>query len=197
MQGAVHNIFKFENLNAKVFISSYIKPSDSLTTRSLCNVFQIERCLPQIHILHLQYHLIYLRWQHRLESQSKNEPGIILERHLAKIRQLSHVCTPKTAIAGQTGKENLNYELSKKHFEECRLSMLLYLYGKGGEFRLVLVGDSRAQVNLKPGEPFEKRHGSWSLRLDPNSSGYLAGLTHFLVNLVPLVDTWHEQLINR
>lgn len=209
-QGAVKgddgldDTYMFEKLNMEIFISSYTKPSYPMARPCLCvtsrpRALQVGgRRLPQIDILHLQYHLVYLRylptyrWERDLESLSEDRPGLILERHSAKIRQLSHARTPGAASSGHTSKRSSNYTLSERRFQECRLSMSLYLYGKGGEFRLLLVGDAGAEVNLNPSLPFEERHASSSLRLEPNSLGHLAGLTHFLVNLVHLIDTWHE-----
>lgn len=209
MQGAVesddprYDTSILERFNAQVFIYSYVKPSYLLATRKLCITFRIQdmqvsgRRLPQINILHLQYHLVYLRhlpnlWRrHGFAALSHDRPRLILERHSAKIRRLSHSRTPEGDSAGQESKESSEYELSEERFEEFRLSISLYLYGTGGEFRLVVTGDSGAEVNLNPSLPFEKRHARSSLRLDPNSLGHLAGLTHFLVNLVHLVDTWH------
>lgn len=210
IQGAVigdeglYDLFVFEEDNARVFISTYARPSYPMATTNLCitsrtRAMQVGgRRLPQIDILHLQYHLVYLR--HLTQplrhtghaSLSEDRPGLILERHSAKIRRLSHPRTPGAKSAGQTRKRNSDSELSEEHFEECMLSMSLYLYGKGGEFRLLLAGDKGALVRLSPSLPFEERHASSSLRFDPNSLGHLAGLTHFLVHLVHLMDTWHE-----
>lgn len=194
----------FEDDNMNIFICSYIKPSQWLATTSLCNALRLraiqvgEHRFSQVNILQLQYHFVYLRYpdpfwsQHDLGPLSKDRPGLLFERHSARIRKLSHSRTPEPASAGHRSKENSNYTLSEVHFEECRLSMSLYLYGKGGEFRLVIVGDKGAHVDLAPSLPFDKRHASSSLRFDPTPMGHLAGLTHFLVNLVHLLDTWHR-----
>lgn len=210
MQGAVagddalHNTSDIERVYAQVFIGSYVKPSCRAATRSMCETFGVRalqvsgRRMPRFDCLHLQYHLEYLShlsesgWQRDLEVLSGDRPGLRLERHSAKIRQLSHARTPGSANAGQTGKGDTNDALSEEHFKECRLSISLYLYGKGGEFRLLLVGDKAALVDLNIPWPFEERHARSSLRFDPNSLGHLAGLTHFLVSMVHFWDTWYE-----
>lgn len=186
-----------------VFFCSYARPSYRWATTSLCKAFRMRaifdgRLLPQVNILYLQYHLVYLRhvvkhsWLKAIVGRFEEPPRLIFERHSAKIRQLSHSRTPGTASEGQTSQQTSNFELSEEHFEECRLSTSLNLYGTGGEFQLVLLGDVGAHVNLNPSLPFEERHANSSLRFDPNSLGHLAGLTHLLVNLVHLMDTWHE-----
>lgn len=200
----LYDLVVFEEDNARVFISTYARPSYPMATPNLCITSRTQamqvggRRVPQIDILHLQYHLAYLRYltgplRHTGHaSLSEDQPGLILERHSAKIRRLSYSRTPGAKSAGQTSKRNSDAGMSEEHFEECMLSMSLYLYGEGGEFRLLLAGDKGALVRLSPSLPFEERHASSSLRLDPNSLGHLAGLTHFLVHLVHLMDTWHE-----
>lgn len=121
-----------------------------------------------------------------------DQPGLLFERHSAKIRQLSHSRPLETAGGGLRNELMSYYEVSEVHFEECRLSMSLNLYGKGGEFRLVIVGDKEVHVDVKPSLPLEERHASSSLRFDPSTMGRLACLTHFLVNLVHFMDTWHR-----
>lgn len=194
-----------EELDMLVFCS-FIRPTHRLARTSLCRISRIRalhfggRRLPQSSILHLQYHLVYLQNVDNFHcvderfwpSPAKDMPRVIYERHPAKIRQLSHSRTSRPSSTEQTSRQNSNYELSETRFDECRLSMSLHLYGKGGEFQLVLVGDEGAYVDLTPSLPFEERHVNSSLRLDPNSLNHLAGLTHFLVNVVHLMDTWYE-----
>lgn len=198
-----YDMSSFEEHNMHVFVCSYIKPSRSEATISLCDTYGIQamhfggRRLPELDILHLQYHLVYLTYvpilfqARKLESLSKDKSKLILERRSGKIEQLSHSQPQRAAVAARRLKPQPSYEVPE-HFEECRFSTSLQLYGKGGEFRLVLVGDAGARVNFDPREAFEENKTSSSLRFDPNSLGHLAGLTHFLIILVHLLDTWYE-----
>lgn len=121
-----------------IFLTSYTRPSNHSARTSWCDVASIGtmrvggRRLPMTVILNLQYHIVH--FEHGVElskpihfSLSEHGPGLILERHSARIRRLSPSRTTGAADTGRTSTQNADDEPSEVHFTECRLSMSMYL----------------------------------------------------------------------
>lgn len=208
-QGAVrsddshHTMMSFEGVGMTSFISSYTKPSVGSAKTSFCDTLNIldmqigGRRLLANRILKLQYHFVCLdhvpKKSHKIyESPDEHCPEFLLERHSAKIRRISHAPTTAATGAGRTSLWNSKDGPSEDYFTEYRFSTSLNLYGSGGEFRLVLVGDTRERDIYGRQLDFVQLNGHSSLRFDRNCLGHLAGLTHFLIAVAHFMDHWSD-----
>lgn len=205
MQGAVtgddHNstMYNFEAASAKNFIAIYTQRLNGFSGTAWCDAVSTRdmlvdgRRLPTTTLLNVQFHLVCLEWagtnKRKRMSLSEHFSGLILGRHSAKIRRLSHSRTTSTAGKGRISTQNSNDKEMEDYFTEYRLSTSLYLYGQGGDFRLVLVGDPGALTKFNP----QTEYATSSLRFDSRALDHLAGLSHFLVAMVHLMDVWYKK----
>lgn len=162
------------------FILTFSDLYHPLAEPSLCEVFPHS-------IVVLQYHLSYFAHvglEETLTTSPESE-GLLLKRQVAKIGRLTHAKNFDDDHASR------NRELADQYFRERVLSVSLTMCsGDGGVFKLIVLGDKGAQLDATQQDAF----CSWEnkLRMGPGGLGTLDGLSHFLIALTRLVETWHR-----
>lgn len=163
------------------FVLSFSNLSHSLAKRSLSRV-HLEP--PRGHmLLECQYHLNHFApiSPSRHSGASLETEGLVLERQFYKIHRVSHGLT-------KSGDENSTRE---QLFVERVVSVSLTMHETSGTFQIVTLGDTGAK-HLKEvlGLPFGK--GQETLNIECNALGTAAGLSHFLIATVRIMETWNQ-----
>lgn len=162
------------------FVLSFSNLSHPLAKRSLSRVHPEPQ---RNHILlECQYHLNHFA-PISPSSHSGTSPeteGLVLERQFYKIHRVSHSLT-------KSGDENSTRE---QLFVERVVSVSLTMHETSGTFQIVTLGDTGA-THLKGGwGPFGKRPET--LNIECNALGTAAGLSHFLIATVRIIETWNQ-----
>lgn len=163
------------------FIVSFSNISHHLAKRSLHRVyFTGSSGLPR---LALQYHSSHLApvGSVGIPTPSLETEGLVLERQVFKIRRVSHVLTQS---CGEKSHED-------QHFAERILSISLTM-NQHGTFQLVALGDIDANVDTDEDKEYAFRKDKKTLDLDLYALGKETGLTHFLIALIWLMETWNQ-----
>lgn len=171
-------ILSFSNL-----ILSFSNLSHPLAKRSLVDASH--RNSPSGTRLGLQYHLSHLALVRLAEDlmPSLETEGLVLERQFFRIRRVSLIPT-------QGGDKKMDDE---QYFEERILSVSLMINQHLGTFYIIVLGDKGANVHtggLKDFAPAgtDKK----SSHIDGKALGIGAGLSHFLIALEQLLETWYQ-----
>jgi hypothetical protein len=129
-------------------------------------------------LLVMEYHLVHFA---PVESAARSMPrpqqdqqsaGLALERQQVKVN---------VKVGGK------GHQL----FEERMLSLSLLIY-QHGTFRLVALGDKGAKVRVDKGSAFEGDEENRIPYIDPHTLGKAAGLSHFLITLAWMIETWQN-----
>lgn len=162
------------------FILTFSDLYHPLAEPSLCEVFPHS-------IVILQYHLSYFAPVGPEETSitSVESEGLLLKRQVAKIGRLTH------SNNGDHDRSSRSKELADQYFRERVLSVSLTMCsGDGGIFKLIVLGDKGAPLDATRHDAFCSCENK--LRMGPEGLGTLAGLSHFLIALARLVETWHR-----
>lgn len=137
--------------------------------------------------LGLQYHLSHLAPVGLAEDPMPllETEGLVLERQFFRIRRVSHVSIPH-------GDKKMDDE---QYFEERILSVSLTMNQHLGTFYIIVLGDKGAKVDTGNEKllPFPSTEpNKKSSPIDGEALGTGAGLSHFLIALVWLLETWYQ-----